>query len=72
MLIEFKDLPKKVGESYYQRAREEIIEYYSQNSDILSIYEYGSVSSPGVSDLDIILILKDDVKTKENFLNFQI
>ena len=70
MLIEFKDLPKKVGESYYQRAREEIIEYYSQNSDILSIYEYGSVSSPGVSDLDIILILKDDVKTKENFFEF--
>lgn len=69
-LYRFNDLPKKVGKDYYQSARDEIIKYYSQNDDILSIYEYGSVSSPGVSDLDIILILKDQVKTQEKFFEF--
>ena len=69
-MFKFTDLPKKVGEDYYQAAREEIIQYYSQNSDVLSVYEYGSVSSPGVSDLDIILVLKDNVKTKEYLFDF--
>lgn len=67
---EFINFPQKVGEEFYQSAREEIIQYYSQNRDILSIYEYGSVSSPGVSDLDIILVLKDDVNTIESFFEF--
>lgn len=69
-MYKFIDLPKKVGKKYYQTARNKIIQYYSQNSDILSVYEYGSVSSPGVSDLDIILVLKDNVKTKEIFFDF--
>ena len=66
----FIDLPKQVGAEYYAMAREDIIHYFSQNSDIISIYEYGSVSSPGVSDLDIILVLKDVVKTQEKFFEF--
>lgn len=66
----FIDLPRQVGADYYTMAREEIIQYFSQNSDVLSIYEYGSVSSPGVSDLDIILVLKDEVKTQEEFFEF--
>jgi len=66
----FIDLPKQVGADYYKMAREEIIQYFSQNSDVLSIFEYGSVSSPGVSDLDIILVLKDEVKTQEEFFEF--
>ena len=69
-MLKFTDLPKKVGVDYYQAAREEIIQYYSQNSDVISVYEYGSVSSPGVSDLDIILVLKDKVKTQEFFFEF--
>jgi hypothetical protein len=69
-MYKFTFEPKKVSEEYYQKARKEIIQYYSENIDILSIYEYGSVSSPGVSDLDIILVLKDKVKTEEKFFDF--
>ncbi|MDC1188008.1 hypothetical protein N8202_05980 [Gammaproteobacteria bacterium] len=69
-MFKFSFEPKKVSEKYYENARNEIIQYYSQNIDVISIYEYGSVSSPGVSDLDIILVLKDDVKTKEDFFDF--
>ncbi|MDA8630448.1 hypothetical protein N9L42_02505 [Flavobacteriaceae bacterium] len=69
-MYKFTFEPKRVSEEYYQKARKEITQYYSQNNDILSIYEYGTVSSPGVSDLDIILVMKDKVQTKEKFFNF--
>jgi len=69
-MYKFTFEPKKVSEEYYQKARKEIIQYYSENIDILSIYEYGSVSSPGVSDLDIILVLNDKIKTQETNFDF--
>ena len=46
-------IQKKVSQEYYSAAWNMIINFYSKNKDIISIYEYGSVSSPGVSDLDI-------------------
>jgi len=69
-MYKFSFEPKKVSDNFYQEARQQIVEYYSSNKDVLSIYEYGSVSSPGVSDLDIILILNDQVKTHESFFDF--
>jgi hypothetical protein len=69
-MFEFSYEPKKVSEKYYESARKEIVQYYSANENVLSIYEYGSVSSPGVSDLDIILVLTDDVNVEESFFDF--
>jgi len=69
-LFLFDNYPKKVSQQYYSDARSKIIEFYAKNKDIISIYEYGSVSSPGVSDLDIILVLRDKIESKEDDLNF--
>ena len=66
----FENHPKKVSQDFYSSARKEIVDYYSTNSDIVSIYEYGSVSSPGVSDLDIILVLKNLISSSEDSLGF--
>ena len=38
-MYKFTFEPKRVSEEYYQKARKEITQYYSQNNDILSIYE---------------------------------
>ena len=70
MIQTFDNYPKRVSEDFYQSARDHIVSYYSQNTDIVSIYEYGSVSSPGVSDLDMILVLKNEVNSKEHELEF--
>ncbi len=66
----FDNYPKRVSQDFYESARDHIVSYYAQNTDIVSIYEYGSVSSPGVSDLDMILVLKNEVNSKEHELEF--
>jgi hypothetical protein len=66
----FDNYPRDVSQDYYGVAREQIINSFKSNKDVISIYEYGSVSSPGVSDLDIILILNNKTNTKEEDLGF--
>ena len=70
MTYTFDNYPSKVTEEFYAIARNHIISYYSNTRDVISIYEYGSVSSPGVSDLDIILVLKDKVHSRESDIEF--
>ena len=55
--------PKQVTTKHYDDARTELISHYSDNKDVVAIYEYGSVSAPGVSDLDLIFVLKNQVNT---------
>ncbi len=56
---QFFNLPEKVNKEHYENVRHEIQNLFSKNKSVLSIYEYGSVSSPGVSDMDLIFILND-------------
>ena len=58
----FINYPKKVDKSFYVTARDSIVNYFSDDNFLESIYEYGSVSSPGISDIDIILVFKKDPK----------
>ena len=58
----FTNYPKKLDKSFYIKARDSIVNYFSDDNYLESIYEYGSVSSPGVSDIDIILVFKKDPK----------
>ena len=39
-----------------------IIRKYSGTSGLVSIYEWGSISKPGISDIDIVLVFKDAYK----------
>ena len=56
---QYFNLPEKVNKDHYENIRQEIQNLFSKNKSVLSIYEYGSVSSPGVSDIDLIFILND-------------
>ena len=60
----YYNYPTKLDESHYEEIRKDIIKYFSDNKDIMSIYEYGSVSAPGVSDLDLIFVLNDLLSPK--------
>ncbi len=71
------NLPKKKVLKDYDKARLEIVEKYKNVNGLVSIYEYGSVSAPGISDLDIILVFSDGMRGKKvkvannsKFLNF--
>ena len=70
-MYSFTNYPRQVSEAFYTHAREEIVKNYSSNDDIVSIYEYGSVSSPGVSDLDIMLIMREDPRVTDQELDFR-
>ena len=56
----FTNHPKKISLKVYERARREMVSDLSKNPDVLGVYEYGSVSAPGVSDIDSIVVLKSN------------
>ncbi len=57
---EYINYPKRVDLSYYENARQEIIDYFEGDPNLESIYEFGSVNAPGISDIDIMLIFKSN------------
>ena len=66
MNTSFFNYPKQAVIGNYDDVRSAIIEFYDRNEDVISIYEYGSVSNPGVSDLDLIFVLKDKISSTES------
>jgi len=69
MNTSFFNYPKQAVIGNYDDVRSAIIEFYDHNEDVISIYEYGSVSNPGVSDLDLIFVLKDEISSTESEFN---
>ena len=67
MIKKYTNYPKKVSYDYYSKARSEFIGSLKKNVNILSIYEYGKVRAPGVSDLDLIIVFKNKIKGKITF-----
>lgn len=57
--------PAPISIKYYEKAREEVISNFKTNSDVAAIYEYGSVQSPGISDLDLIVVTHSDLKSSQ-------
>lgn len=44
----------------YQEAKRQLVEHAAKRSDIVACWQYGEVSQPGVSDLDVIVVIRDD------------
>lgn len=65
------NLPKKLNQKFYQKCRMELINLCQGNSDVVSVYELGTVLHPGISDLDFMLCLKNklnnDLNIEEQF-----
>lgn len=49
-------MPKEYGSKDYRGAEENIIKKYSEAKSLVSVYNWGSPSVPGISDMDIILV----------------
>lgn len=56
----FYNIPKKYSLDDYKETVNFIIRKYSKVSDLTSIYNWGGSLTPGISDLDIIFVFKDD------------
>jgi len=59
--IRFTDIPRKSSISKYKEARDNFVRILSQNKDIAAIYSLGQISNIGISDLDFIIVLKNNL-----------
>ena len=64
MHYKFFNYPKSLNLEDYKISREILIEFFSQSDDLRGIFEYGSTNNLGISDLDIILVLKNKISKK--------
>ena len=71
MKRKFFNHPIQVDLTHYENIRNEIINFFTGNNDIVSIYEYGSVSAPGVSDLDLIFVLKESPQSPTDIFDLR-
>lgn len=46
----------------YENAKRLLVQHASARDDIAACWQYGEVSQPGLSDLDVIVVIKDDAK----------
>lgn len=56
----FINEPIHLNENDYRNALHAFVEKFSAYSNVVSIYKFGTISSIGISDLDFIVILKEE------------
>jgi hypothetical protein len=53
--------PRYVCIDKYDACIEKIVDYYKTFDEIVSIYQIGSITTPGISDIDILFVFKNGV-----------
>ncbi len=62
----FTDIPRFVPVEEYQRSIDEVIDRLKALPGLISIYQVGGVSTPGISDIDLFVVFGDKVKVESN------
>ena len=60
------DIPKKFNEDAYYEAIDRQVEVLSKVKGVISIYQIGGLSTPGISDIDLVVVFKDGFKYDVN------
>ncbi|WP_412560014.1 hypothetical protein [Winogradskyella sp. MIT101101] len=60
MTFKLIDQPVKIALKQYNDLRTKLVNQLLSEGSVLSVYQMGSVKDPGISDLDIICIFKND------------
>lgn len=61
----FRDFPRNLDRDAYTRAREEIVRRLGGHRAIAALYTDGRVHVPGVSDLDLEIVLRPGARARE-------
>lgn len=71
--VSFYAHPVKYGLKDYERVLDKIRNKAKKTGEILSVYTFGQVSVPGISDIDLIFVLKEGSKLpgflKKNYID---
>jgi|SRR5690554_1665280 len=54
------DHPVAVSRGIYEEAVSRMVGRLTRQPDVVAIYQIGSVSTPGISDLDLVVVFEDD------------
>ena len=72
MIPERKDVifynePRKLTLKDYEHEIDRVVDVLSTCDDVISIYQIGEVSCPGISDLDFIVVVRDKMKNSSDY-----
>ena len=65
------DKPKHLAPDNYAKCLKTVVARLQNSPEILSVYQIGGITTPGISDIDLVIICKDHAQIKSSFLNFQ-
>jgi hypothetical protein len=60
--MQLTDLPRQSDLAEYERAIDVFIDHFKRLGFVKSILQFGSIGSPGISDVDFLVILKDEAE----------
>jgi len=63
----FYNEPRKFTLKDYEHEIGRVVNVLSQCDDVISIYQIGEVSCPGISDLDFIVVVRDKMKNSVDY-----
>lgn len=59
MRLCFTDYPQYVPHVEYDEATNRMVEKLAHQSEVVAVFQIGSVSSPGISDIDLLVVFRD-------------
>lgn len=62
MSLRFINRPVFVPKELYAEANDFLIKYFNDTPSVLAVYQFGNITSPGISDIDLLLVFKDGEK----------
>jgi len=63
------DYPHPVDESFYHESIKAMTQRLMETPGVKTVYQVGGVSSPGISDLDMVVVFNDGARVERNFLS---
>ena len=63
MKLHFVNRPVAISRQAYDEALADVADYLAQVPGFLSLYRFGNITTPGISDLDILAVFKNGVTT---------
>jgi len=63
----FYNEPRKLTLKDYEHEIDRVVAVLSKCDDVISIYQIGQVSCPGISDLDFIVVVRDKMNNSDDY-----
>jgi len=64
------DIPVRVKDEYYESSVKKVNRYFSEKEEVLGSFLCGNLKGDGISDIDILIVVKSGCGLKSNFFQF--